>query len=575
MLFTRIINVIDQRLTSDVFLNQLNIGFDEGLVNEGVTALATEIWWSWLTGVNIKILEDNAELFRVNMTHCPLFSTIGKRERETGAFAKALCIYTKTKTYELYRGLLRTCESEVVLKTKLFHGEEIQMFSIKDGIITKNEHIRVPLDMTTHTLATDIPDIQGVQISTRDFEESGEDIGMDRNLVPGLPMTDAEDVKKSIVALYNKVHDVLRTPGPMCLPKVWFVCKDAYIEYSPNIGFELLMFKDNELVTRLSHTARFTALEQGMSPWLSGIQAELGYATCYFLERQFEECARGIVDSFRRDINVTEGVCESAAWVIEDADKDSDSEEEEEDLNLLNIFADESDNESASDDGSDDGSEIISNVGDNDSGDESDNDSYDGIDEDSYKDDNYSSDIIDAKFDFLKTHKVIKMYNHGEREPFWQSDDNFAGPGFRTPSFPAIEAIVRQLETRGFQEICALSAIHTCERALFKKKSVHNGTIGVKINKTRVKIELNGRVVEKKLDGGLDSCTPDAIFDKILSKWEPMTSDECMVCQNTGGVRVSCCNNIIHAGCLGKWSAMCKKKSAETTCPMCRSNKYL
>ena len=195
----------------------------------------------------------------------------------------------------------------------------------------------------------------------------------------------------------------------------------------------------------------------------------------------------------------------------------------------------------------------------------------------------------------------VRVKLTGGSNYFWdlQSGDEYP---FRTSSFGLLLCIVKELETRKSQESTALHILSKIEQFYSSPKQKSRNyqamsqeeeiTIrytpgkcpdtpdGKARDEVRVIIDINDRKLVlyiNKLARTVEhvGLLSDVIFDRVLSKWSPFTTEECMVCNDPGGFTTRCCGNRIHGSCAHKWCVSCAKRHVPVSCPMCRAEAFL
>ena len=569
MIFSRIIDIIDERIDLSIFDQSITIEHSDGLEDiEGRTYRA-KVWWSFLTGLNVDIKE-NLTLFSVS----PVFSP----EDINNLFIRNLKVYVTEKTKELYREfLLKHSSKDIISHRSVLFGEDVELFSIKDGVIHQNKFIPVELDKTIEVLK--IPrsrfETKKHTLETRDYQETSEDFEKRCTLSLNLRGADTdEDIEDIFMKSYTCIFEILRNDNKkMCLPGVWFIKNHGdvgiFLEFTTK-GYEVSMISHGKLVTHITSDTLYKTFE---SPdmFMYGIMSELQFYTLRFYETQFELCVGDIVKEFKGgNVLLIEGEAGASRWNVlytDDAESESGSES-------AGSYISEPELESEDETGDDPGPNI--SEADTESENDSDSDGDDISEVGEYDEEEFLAnafrEIYEERADIVsmeKSPRVIAMRLVGEEEPFWRSD-TLATLMFRTRGYVALAAVIKQLETVEIQTTYAIASMMTMETR--KKKLV--GLLNIKIRDNKAYICINGRIITVDLSTGEKTgLLEDTVFDRVLSRWSP--SDECVVCQSNGGFKTACCKQTIHATCIQKWTEACGKNGVDTTCPMCRSEYYI
>jgi hypothetical protein len=345
MIFQRIVDVIDEKIKEslsspkNIFNKSFTVCFTDGLVPNSDRDFHAHVFWSYLTGLNVIVLENSYELFRVSPRYDPVFDHDTKMGFSTTSVACCLKVYITEKTKELYRHLLLTGK---YIERSMYFDEEVELFTVDDGVITQNEYIPVQLDKTIEVLK--IPRIPAVIsqsfIDTRDCQEPNEDTGDNKVLMSSQSFIEhTARFEKIFMSMYARIFEVLRDNDKrMCLPNVWECGRhvedgddvSVFLEFSPSNGHELSMYDKKQLITRITHNSIYTAVDWALDPYTAGIQSELEYYDSCYYENQFEMCVSNIVDVYRNNSvkNVTEGKVGASRWVIRAGRFTNDSDDE-------------------------------------------------------------------------------------------------------------------------------------------------------------------------------------------------------------------------------------------------------
>jgi len=596
MIHSRLVDIIDENISDTIFTRSMTVEVDHGLINGGCGYKAI-VWWSYLTGLNVSVIDEGFELCRVSPLLSPTFSKMGKNSRETAVFAKQLRNYTTHKTKDLY--------VDVITKPVKVPCE---LFSIDNGVICPNENIKFNLARTLHALKKSTPRTGTIALNTRDFEEVGEDTPGQGPSVCQYHAKSSGDIVKIFMELYNKTHDVIRNDNKeMCLPNVWKIDDDAYLEFTPHYGFEFTLFENNVIITQLTRIKSYTTDDDNVMPFITGVQAELEFATTQLYETEFEKCVVDIVNAYRTNANIQKGGVGTSKWEItttkndisSDSDSDSDissDSDSDSDISSDSDSDSDSDNDSCiySDSDSDDLSNEIEEE--NDIEDETNDDGeiplelcIGSLTDDSGEVDILFVDGLEESMDNCKKYsKDVKMFITGYDTPFWESSDAFDGFAFRTRGYVALSAVLKQIETMWYQSTVALAIISQCEKVLQNPKARRQINLGMtkkwlsadeifsfRLSKHGVAININGRILIKKPNGKTLDARDDSVFDRIITRWKPFSKKMCVICHNEGGIMTKCCGNITHASCITKWAETCVKNKTPVTCPMCRNGEYI